>query len=72
MKEDTYTRLLDIFTWTVVGLLALYIILWVIEYYDTKSITLNEKNLQEKDDFDFEEVKPLIEQKQSKKQRSTK
>ena len=60
MKEDTYTRLLDIFTWTVVALLALYIILWVIEYYDTKSITLNEKDLEAKDDFEIDDVKLTV------------
>ncbi|KAH0571118.1 hypothetical protein SS50377_27418 [Spironucleus salmonicida] len=40
MKEDTYVRMLDTFTWTVVCLLSLYIILWLIENYNVQSIVI--------------------------------
>ncbi|CAL5995796.1 Conserved_hypothetical protein [Hexamita inflata] len=54
MKEQTYIQLLDTFTWTVVALLSVYIILWIIENYDTKSIDLNDENKQHDD---FEDIK---------------
>lgn len=50
MKEETYVKLLDTFTWTVVAMLTLYIVFWIIENYNTGSINLNEE---QKDDIDI-------------------
>lgn len=55
MKEETYVKLLDTFTWTVVAMLTLYIVFWIIENYNTGSINLNEE---QKDDIDIIDAVP--------------
>lgn len=49
MKEETYVKLLDTFTWTVVAMLTLYVVLWIIENYNTSSINLNETQKEDAD-----------------------
>lgn len=41
MKEQTYVKLLDNFTYTVVAVIIIYIILFVIEYYNKPMIDMN-------------------------------
>ena len=52
MKEETYVKLLDTFTWTVVAMLTMYIVFWIIENYNTGSINLNDVQTEDIDIID--------------------